>query len=183
MAQQDWHGVELAIGRILLVHSMIFAYGGIPLLYMGDELGVTNDHSYQSDPDLAADSRWIHRPYMKWETAVKRRDARSVPGRVFQGIQQLIAARQRLFQLHTQAGTYPVWTHNEHVFGLLRDSPRGRILVLGNFSESEQWVSRQRLAEMGFRGLLHDHVANETIDMWSEVQLRPYQSLWLAQID
>ena len=35
--------VELAIRRVLLLHALAFAHGGLPLIYMGDELGLRND--------------------------------------------------------------------------------------------------------------------------------------------
>ena len=37
---------ELAIRRILLLHALAFAHGGLPLLYMGDELGLRNDPAW-----------------------------------------------------------------------------------------------------------------------------------------
>jgi Glycosidases len=65
----DPGAVDVALGRIFLVHAIIFGFGGIPLLYMGDELGLLNDHSYRSDSRLAADNRWTHRPRMPWGKA------------------------------------------------------------------------------------------------------------------
>ena len=41
---------ELAIRRILLLHALAFAHGGLPLIYMGDELGLRNDHDVGDDP-------------------------------------------------------------------------------------------------------------------------------------
>lgn len=181
MDEQDWGGVELAIGRILLLHSMIFSFGGIPLLYMGDELGLLNDKSYLHNPDLANDSRWMHRPPMDWEKAAERHDAESITGRIYQGLHHLITVRKSLFPLHAAASTYPVWTHNDSVFGVIRESQRGRLLILGNFSERPQTISRQRLDEMGFWGLLHDHLQGEPIALYGDLVLRPYQSLWLQQ--
>ncbi len=150
LEQEDWREVDLAVARILLLHSMILAFGGIPLLYMGDELGLLNDASYLNDPHLADDNRWLHRPFMDWELAQKRHDWQSVNGRIFQGIVQLVQARKKTFALHAQAAAYAVWTHNESVFGLIRESPRGRVLVLGNFSEKPQTVPAYRLHELGF---------------------------------
>ena len=69
LASGDTGLVELAVRRILLGHALIFGYDGIPLLYMGDELGMLNDHGYLDDPALAADNRWLHRPAMDWEAA------------------------------------------------------------------------------------------------------------------
>ena len=36
--------------RILLLYAIAFAHGGLPLIYMGDELGLLNDASYLDDP-------------------------------------------------------------------------------------------------------------------------------------
>jgi amylosucrase len=54
--------VELAIRRILVMHSVILSIGGIPLIYLGDEVGTLNDYGYRTDPARAEDSRWVHRP-------------------------------------------------------------------------------------------------------------------------
>ena len=45
--------VELALRRILLIHGIILTIGGIPLLYLGDEIGQLNDYSYYDDPAKA----------------------------------------------------------------------------------------------------------------------------------
>jgi amylosucrase len=177
--KRDWQAVDLAIGRILLLHSMIFAFGGIPLIYMGDELGLLNDPSYLEDPHLADDNRWLHRPFMNWQLAEKRRDWQSVTGRIFQGICDLVEARRRTPALHAEAGSYPVWTNNEHIFGLIRESPRGRLLILGNFTERAQTVPRYRLHEMGFAGPLLNQLNNQPLDSWSDIQLEPYEGMWL----
>ncbi len=179
--KQDFREVELAVGRILLMHSLIFAFGGIPLIYMGDEIGLLNDHSYLEDPDLANDSRWIHRPFMDWDKAAERGDSRTITGRIFQGICQLAAARKRTFLLHARAHTYPVWTHNDSVFGMIRESARGRLLVLANFKEQTQIVPRYRLREMGFDGLLMNCLEEKPLDTWGDVVLAPYQSVWLEK--
>ena len=41
--------------------------GGIPLIYLGDEIGELNDYSYRDDPSKAADSRWVHRVKYDWD--------------------------------------------------------------------------------------------------------------------
>ncbi len=54
--------VALAVRRILMIHSIILSIGGIPLIYLGDEIGALNDYGYRDDPAKAGDSRWVHRP-------------------------------------------------------------------------------------------------------------------------
>ncbi|NCF65501.1 MAG: alpha-amylase [Chloroflexi bacterium] len=180
-AADDAEEVNRAIGRILLLHSMILAFGGIPLIYMGDEIGLLNDHSYEDNRDLARDNRWMHRPFMDWEKVADRHDWTSVNGRIFQGMRRLIQVRKKTTALHAEAAAYAVWTHNEHVFGLLRESPRGRVLVLGNFSEWGQAVSRGRLKELGFDGPLVELIIDQNLDAWSDIYLEPYQAMWLTE--
>ncbi len=177
---KDWAAIDLAVRRIVLLHNMMLVFGGIPLLYMGDELGLLNDQSYLDNPDLAEDNRWMHRPFMDWETAEKRYDWMSINGRIFQTITHLIQTRKKLPALHAQAATYPVWTNNEQVFGLIRESPRGRLFILANFSEHSQLITRHRLHELGFDGMLIDHLG-QPVKGWSDILAGPYQSLWLEK--
>ncbi|MDT8305012.1 MAG: alpha-amylase family protein [Anaerolineae bacterium] len=179
---EDWHGVELAIRRILLLHNLIFAFGGIPLIYMGDELGLLNDYGYVNDLDHADDNRWLHRPQMDWERAALRHDWQTVTGRIFRGLQQLVAARKATFALHAQAGNFAVWTHNEQVLGLLRASARGRLLVLANVSDRPQGVPRHRVHEMNFSGVLVNRLDSRVWGEGAEIVLEPYEVLWLQQV-
>ncbi len=180
LESNDARATDLAVRRILLLHNLICAFGGIPLIYMGDEIGLLNDHSYLDDPNLAGDNRWLHRPMMDWDMAAARHDWLSVPGRIFKGLTDILAARRRTPALHAQAGAYAVWTHNEAVFGLLRDSPRGRVLVLANFSERPQAVSGGRLREMVFGGRLVDRLTGRVLDGDEGISLEPYEVLWLT---
>jgi len=172
--------IELAIRRILLLHNLILAFGGIPLLYMGDELGLLNDFSYLQNSRHADDNRWMHRPEMDWDLAAHRQDPQTVTGRIFQGIQALVAARRRTPAFHAEADTIPVWTHNDQVFGLLRSSPRGRVLVLANMTEATQQVPAYRLAELGLAGTLRDILSDEIRPAGRDWVLAPYAVAWLT---
>ncbi|HRY23351.1 MAG TPA: amylosucrase [Geminicoccaceae bacterium] len=55
--------LEHAVRRIVLLHGLVYTMGGIPLLYLGDEIAQPNDPSYTSRPAEAADNRWVHRPF------------------------------------------------------------------------------------------------------------------------
>lgn len=178
----DPRAAELAIRRILLLHNLIFAFGGIPLIYMGDEIGLLNDHSYLDEPHLADDNRWMHRPPMDWQRAAARRNRSSVPGRIFNGLVDMLAVRRRTPALHAQAAAYAVWTHNDAVFGLLRDSPRGRVLVVANVSERPQMVPGYRLREMYFGGRLVDLLTGWVMNGDAGVMLEPYEAMWLTLV-
>ncbi len=40
----------------------IYSIGGIPLVYMGDEIAMLSDADWAADPAHADDNRWMHRP-------------------------------------------------------------------------------------------------------------------------
>ncbi len=179
LEQEDAELVDAALKRILLLHNLILAFGGTPLIYMGDELGLLNDTDYLQDADLAGDNRWMHRPPMDWERAGERHRWDTTTGRLFRGLCTMIETRRRTPALHAQAGNYAVWTHNESVFGLLRDSPRGRLLVLANFSDRPQLTPGYRLADLGFGQQLEDRLTGRQVRGEAGVQLAGYEAVWL----
>jgi len=59
--------------RIILLHSVILSFGGIPLLYNGDALGVLNDYSYLDDDHKSNDNAGFTAPKINWERAELRK--------------------------------------------------------------------------------------------------------------
>jgi len=145
----DGEKVTIAVRRLLLLYSVVYAYGGIPLLYMGDELGLPNDAHWADDPLHAADNRWMHRPSMDWAAAARRHDSRTVEGRLFAGFQAMAAARASLLALRSGTVTQLVETGNPHVLAYARRHPRGvTFLGLANFSDAPGEVGDDRLAKL-----------------------------------
>jgi len=151
--------IELAIRRILLIHGIILFAGGIPLIYLGDEIGTLNDYSYLENPAHARDSRWVHRPQADWEKYEKRKDTHTIEGRVFQGLQELINLRKK-HDAFAGGDLEIIYTGNEHVLGFVRRYKGKEVVVLANFSESPQVVSSSLI--QGKKILYGD--GQETID-------------------
>jgi amylosucrase len=147
---------------------------------MGDELGLLNDTSYMDDPHKADDNRWMHRPLMEWEAAERRHDPSTVEGRLWSGLQRLIAARRATRAIHVQGVTEPLWTGNEHVFGLCRQQAGEALLVVANFTADPQPMSLEVIRSRGFElsgaAAEPDGRALETYHDF--VVLAPYQHLW-----
>lgn len=144
--------LDQGIRRLLLAHAIAFAFPGIPLLWMGDELALRNDPSYLRDPAHAHDNRWLHRPLMDWEAAARRDDPGTVEGRVFGGLRHLAAVRRRLPALHAGGETHVLWTDQAAVLAWLRIAPgRGRLLGLANVADTERSVDDRVLGEAGLR--------------------------------
>ncbi|HET6653487.1 MAG TPA: alpha-amylase family protein [Nocardioides sp.] len=128
----DDEAAEFAVRRILLLHHLILTFGGIPLIYMGDEIGLRNDPAYAEDPDLADDNRWLHRPRMDWTAAARRTDPGSIEGRIFSELRRLVRLRAGTPELHAQAEAEAIWHDDPRLFMLLRTSARGDLLILAN---------------------------------------------------
>ncbi len=126
--------VDLALARIFLLHAVVYGFGGIPLLYMGDELGLVNDHDYLADPRLADDNRWLHRPRMRWDLAEQRTDPTTVPGRIFAGLAHLGRLRSTLPGLHAAVEAEPVDVGVPGLLALRRRHPAGTLLQVYNVS-------------------------------------------------
>lgn len=92
-AQGDASALAHAIDRLVLLYGVALAMPGVPLIYMGDELGLGNDESFRDDPVRQHEGRWLQRPVMDWTLAQQRHDTGSVAGQVFSRLRQLIHAR------------------------------------------------------------------------------------------
>ncbi|WP_156188147.1 amylosucrase [Arsenicicoccus sp. oral taxon 190] len=174
----DGEAVGLAIRRILLLHGLVLVHGGVPLIYMGDELGMLNDRSYLADPARAEDNRWVHRPAMDWLAAERRHDPTAVEARVFEGLQQLVRARQGLPQLHAQTPVEALDLGGDDVFALLRTGPRGHCLALANLTDAPRHVSLHGFDRFGPLSGLRDAITGD--DLWWDFTLEPYQQRWVV---
>ena len=130
--EKHLYKIELAIKRILLLHSVVIAYTGIPLLYSGDEIGQLNDWGYKDVAEHAADSRWLHRGKMDWEKAEKRHDLSTTEGQLFTKIKNMICIRKSSVYFSSKYRAIPVETGNDSVFCFHKEN---KMLVLANFSE------------------------------------------------
>jgi amylosucrase len=140
---------ELALRRLLVLYAVAFAHGGLPVVWMGDELALRNDPEWTADPAHRDDNRWMHRPPMDWAAAERRADPRTTEGRAWAGIRRLVEARRSIRALNGLGASRPVWTGDDHVFGLVREHAGDRLLLLASFSEQRRPVPVSLLAEHG----------------------------------
>lgn len=167
---------ETALRRILMIHSVILSVGGIPLIYLGDEVGMLNDYSYRSDPNLTHDSRWVHRPVAQPVKYERRHDETTLEGQIFQPLLHLIRLRKDI-PAFADAETYFIHTGNSHVLGYTRHQA---FLVLANFSEFPQIVDVNTVQNQWWS--MRDSVDLITGNTLSgdNFRLEPYQFMWLT---
>jgi len=172
--------IDLAIRRILLLHGVIFTIGGIPLIYLGDELGTPNDHSYLTNIEKEGDARWLHRPRFDWERAALRSNPETVEAILHSGFLRLTRMRLNNGAL-AHGETEIVDTGNDHILAYFRTTDDQTILCLANFSDKPQSVSAPRLRQLGLRRALIDAVAGRTILATRQLDIEPLQFLVLLR--
>jgi amylosucrase len=146
----DGDALEQAIRRLVLLYSVAYSFGGIPLLYMGDELALRNDTGYLADPARAPDNRWMHRPPMDWTAAARRTDPTSLEGRVFGRLQRLGEVRRALPALRGGGECTVLDVGNDAVLAWRRRNPRsGTFVGLANFSPAAQTVDADTVTGFG----------------------------------
>jgi amylosucrase len=187
LQEQNAAEVELAIRRILLLHAIILSIGGIPLIYLGDEVGTLNDYRYRRDPAKADDSRWVHRPATDWEKMARRDDPETVEGRVYRELRRLIELRKATPGL-AGSDLRLIDVGSDHVFAFVRtysaEESEARVLVAANFSEHGQRIDTNELRLYGLTYRFTELISGRPIVLKDEhLYLEPYQVIWLQAED
>ena len=169
LAQNDPHAVD----RIKLLYSIALSTGGLPLIYLGDEVGTLNDDDWSQDSNKSDDSRWAHRPRYNEELYNQRHDSSTTAGQIFQGLRHMISIRQSNPRFN--GGRLVTFnTNNKHIIGYMRNNA---LLAFGNFSEHAQTISAHTLQAMPFKA--HDLISGQTVSLNQDLVLQPYQVMWL----
>lgn len=177
IADKDPKALEVAIARIHCAYAMVYGFGGIPLLYMGDELGLTNDYKFIEVPEHADDNRWLHRPAMPWD--IDRTDPKSVAGRVFAAIANLAKVRATLPSLHAGVPTKVEVPEHPAVVYFNRQHAAGSMVGLFNLSPNVQLVSGDSLRHRGIHSPVDAITGRRLGETAGRVTLQPYQACWL----
>lgn len=183
---QDDAAIDRAVKLILLLHSMILSFGGIPLLYYGDEIGTLNDGSFLQDEKKARDNRWMHRPRIDWEKAEMRHEHGSVQNRIFDGLKKLIAIRKTIPAFADFNNRELLAVDNEHLFVFLRshpERPAETVLVVGNFDARPQHLDLSNLGNRGqfLYGQIQDLASGESPSMFNnQLVVPPFRFFWLT---
>lgn len=170
-------GYDGALERILLSFSIAMSTGGIPLIYLGDEVGQLNDYSYLNDASKMDDSRWVNRPFYPEANYAQRHDPNTTPGKVYAGVKHLISLRKATDEL---AGGRAIgfFTGNPAILGYQRPGVSSTVLCLCNFSDQMQWIGRDRF--MGMPEEAHDLITGYMVNVRKAgIHMKPHQYIWL----
>ena len=160
LEQKDAAAMDLAIKRILLLHSAASFCKGFLMLNSGDEIGQLNGWDYHDDPDRADDSRNLHRTAFNWHKAALRRRPGTLQNRIWQGLTELRKLRAHACFAPDAAVT--TWGgDNLAVLAMVRRCGGQRLVGLFNFSEQPQTVRLD---------------SPETLGLEAAVTLAPYEA-------
>ncbi|MGD8582355.1 MAG: amylosucrase [Gammaproteobacteria bacterium] len=177
--------IDDAIKVIILLHGMIMSFGGIPLLYYGDEIGTTNDYRYVEDERKSGDTRWMHRPTFDWDKAELRNKPHTVENRIFHALKKMIAVRKEVSAFADFNNRELRDTGNPHLFVFCRVNPQhvsDRVLVVGNFDARPQHLELDSLKDTAFmhHSQIVDLYSGESPAMFKNaIVIPPYRFYWL----
>jgi amylosucrase len=157
--------INQSIQKILMMQAHSIFLGGLPMLFYGDEVGYTNDYSYQNDPGKSYDNRWMHRPIIDWEKVANSRIEGTIENRLFSGIKKLLKIRKQKPLFSDLSNITWLSPHNIHVAGFTRRMGNDRIYCLYNFSDQAAYLTWYAFREQG-------EGAEILLDLWSGVDHR-----------
>ncbi|MFF7683805.1 amylosucrase [Microbacterium sp. NPDC007973] len=163
--------------RVILAHALALSTGGIPLLYLGDEVAQLNDYGYSDRPEEAGDSRWVHRPFRPAQNYADRRDADTPAGRVFARLTRLLDVRRATPEFSGNE-LIAFDAHVPSVVAFLRPGDDGfAVLVLANVADSAVEIDALTLSGMAPEAL--DLVSSAPIWLGAGVTLGAHGTRWL----
>ena len=171
----DAADLNTAINRLICAYAIVFGFGGIPLLYMGDELGMLNDESYKNDPAKADDNRWIHRPKMDWALAESAAKGEGVAGRVYEQIGKLITARKSLASIHASVTAETEVKNDGALLLIRRKHAAGLLTEIYNLTEKTQYLDTFNVA-FGDRV---EAISGRKMHFAGQVAVPPYAAWWI----
>ncbi|MGM0432518.1 MAG: alpha-amylase family protein [Spirochaetota bacterium] len=178
--QQDPEEIELAIRKIQLLYGLAFTLGGIPLIYLGDELGTCNDYSSLQKKGKLHDSRWIHRVPFNEEAYQRRLQEGTLERKIYTLMRQLVEVRKAnsVFSVGSADVRHVA---NPHIFVCERSSVGYTVFIMANFSDTHSAVEASDAilnTDRQYRDILTDK------EVTDHIELSPWQLMLVEeQID
>ena len=163
--------IRYSLDRITLMFGITMFIGGMPLIYLGDEIGELNDYSYLESDEKRSDSRWVHRVAYDWKSWEHRDDETTVAGALWNRIKKLVAIRKSHPVFSVQNIEVPL-EYNKHIFSFIKQNGEETVHVLVNFSEHR--IGLDASIFNVFETAPTDLITGKTYD-YTPVTVEPYQ--------
>lgn len=160
----DAEAIQISIDKILLMQANCVFLGGIPMLYYGDEVGYTNDHSYLKDPGKSYDNRWMHRPQIHWDKNAKYNQESTIESEIFKGFQAIINIRKAHDVFSDRNNVEWLDSHNHSVVGFKRSYKGKHVFCLFNYSPNPQPLTYYVFNSVRLQ-------SKELLDLWTNTKI------------
>lgn len=183
LASGDASALELALRRIELLHALISSLVGIPMVFSGDELALRNEYSWEKDPRLVKDNRWMHRPAMDWAVAERRHREGTIEARIFGHIRRCFAVRRAIPAFAQDAPFDVLPSPSENVLVCSRrpkDGSGSAVLVLANFAPERRLVPCGSLHGLDIRAVRDLLADAPPVIRDDAVVLDAYRVVWMG---
>jgi amylosucrase len=187
LEEHDEYQQELAVKRILLLHSLCIMMNGIPVIYSGDEIAQLNDYTYLQDVRKAHDSRFLHRGAFNWKTVEKMKGFSSPEAFVYNRITRMIQVRKSEPLLGSGNQQEILEIQDIGVLGIIlqpRDAhPMEDVLILvANCTEHQKQVHITHPSFIRSGIIWHDLLQGKHVPLFNApVLLGPYELLILKR--
>jgi amylosucrase len=170
--------IGLAHKRLMLMYSVAFCFGGLPVVYMGDEIALTNDRGATWLSAEVLDTRWAQRPFLPTLPFADRHDASTIPGQAFTHMRQLARLRKTHPALAAGMPRELIDVDDAALLVFTRD---GAFWLVANFSGEAKTLRREQLGIDASHSGIVDCLGERS--MGEVIEIGPWQSLWLARAD
>jgi len=180
-ASGDAAWVDAAVRRLLLGHAVVLSWGGIPVVWSGDELGLPNDPAWADEPGHGDDNRWANRPRLDPAAVARLDDPDSLESRVFQGLRHLAQVRAGLPHLHAAVAAEVLGPDDPGVLLVARRHPVGALLAAANVTGEWRPITGDRLRELGLVAAT-DAITGDELGPGDDgnLWLAPWSTVWLV---
>jgi amylosucrase len=174
--------VDAALSRIHLAHAVAAGWGGVPVVWSGDELAQPNDPSWADEPGHEDDNRWAHRPRLDWMRARARHDLRTIPGQVFSGLAHLARVRASLPQLHASAPALVVRDTDDGILATVRRHASGTFVGLYNVTPEQRGLPLDQVRALGI-ARPYEALGGHRLEVGADGVLRlpAYAAWWVVE--
>ncbi len=172
---------EEGLARLFLANALVFGWGGIPVIWSGDELAMPDDPQWATEPGHEDDNRWAHRPRLDWDRAATRHDLSTDAGKVFGSLAHLARVRATLPELHASAVAHVLPGVDDGILAVVKTHPSGPLIGLYNVTDGWRPFPAAHFAAVGMTApvnVLGGHLVTWGAD--GQVWLGPYAAWWVV---
>lgn len=185
LKENDSTLINEAIAKIIMLHGIILGFGGIPLIYAGDEIATLNDYTFLKDKNKKEDTRWVNRPYHDWDVVANLKSKKTPQAKVFFTLKKLITIRKQhaVFADTNNIDLHHIYNNHILVFERKKAKEDG-VLVICNFNTSVEVIDGSFIEKLGylknqeFKNLI---TTKKTKLNSGFLELPPYELLWLQK--